>query len=260
MQETLNVYGLPSVVSPEEMAGGTTVVIDVLRASTTIVHALEAGAGQVIPCQEIEDAQRAAVEFPRSEVVLGGEREGLPIDGFDLGNSPTEYTSERVAGKTIIFTTTNGTRAMSRCGHADRVLVGAFVNARAIIKQLVGARRIHLLCAGTRGEYGRDDILLAGLLVDRLQRAGGIDYRLNVQALTARENWTSSFAIPHALGAEPLDPELLAKELRKTTAGRNVTAIGREEDILTASWIDRFDIVPELDTESFRIRRSDSSQ
>jgi 2-phosphosulfolactate phosphatase len=189
---------------------------------------------------------------------LGGEREGLPIDGFDLGNSPAEYTSERVAGKTVIFTTTNGTRAMWRCGQADRVLLGAFVNAKAIFEQLVGVGQIHLLCAGTRGEFGRDDILLAGLLVDRLQRAGGIRYQLNVQALTARENWTSSFTIPHSLGAEPLDPELLAKELRKSPAGRNVTAIGREEDILTASRIDRFDIVPELDTKSFRIRRWDS--
>ena len=254
MEETLNVYGLPSVVSPEEMAGGTAVVIDVLRASTTIVHALEAGAVQVVPCQEIEDAHRAAAEFPESEVVLGGEREGLRIDGFDLGNSPTEYTPERVAGKTVIFTTTNGTRAMSRCGRANRVLVGAFVNARAIFEQLVGIRQIHLLCAGTRGQFGRDDILLAGLLVDRLQRAGGIDYQPNVQALAARENWTSSFTIPHALGAEPMAPEILAKELRKSPAGRNVAAIGREEDILTASRIDRFNIVPELDTRSSRIR------
>jgi len=257
MQETLNVYGLPSVVSPEEMAGGTAVVIDVLRASTTVVHALEAGAARVVPCVEIEDAHRAATEFPESDVVFGGEREGLPIDGFGLGNSPTEYTPEKVADKTVIFTTTNGTRAMSRCGRADRVLVGAFVNARAIIGQLVGVRRIHLLCAGTGGEFGLDDILLAGLLVDRLQRAGGMDYQLNVQALTARENWTSSFTIPHALGAEPMDPELLARELRRTRAGRKLTAIGLEADILTASRIDRFDIVPELDTRSFRIRRSE---
>jgi 2-phosphosulfolactate phosphatase len=258
MQETLNVYGLPKAVSPEEMAGGTVVVIDVLRASTTIVHAFDAGATQVIPCLEVEDARRAADEFPESEIVLGGERNGLIIDGFDLGNSPTEYTPETVADKTVVFTTTNGTRAMSVCGRADRVLVGAFVNARAIFERLLGVPKIHLLCAGTRGDYGRDDILLAGLLVDRLQRAGGMNYQLNVQALTARENWTSSFTIPHAVGAEPLDPELLAKELRKSAAGRNVAAIGREEDILTASKIDRFEIVPVLDTRTYRIRRLDS--
>ncbi len=258
MQETLSVYGLPSVASPKDMAGGTVVVIDVLRASTTIVHALDAGAAQVIPCLEIDDARRIAAELDEPDVILGGERKGIPIDGFDLGNSPTEYTAERVEGKTIVFTTTNGTRAMSRCSEANRVLVGAFVNAKAIFEQLVGLQQIHLLCAGTRGEYSRDDILMAGLLVDRLQRAGGIDYQLNVQALTARENWTSSFAIPHALGAEPMAPELLAKELRKSIAGRNVTAIGREEDILVASQLDRFDVVPELDTRTYRIRRSNS--
>ena len=256
MQETLSVHGLPSVVSPKEMAGGTVVVIDVLRASTTIVHALEAGAAQVIPCLEVDDAQRIAAELDEADVLLGGERNGLPIDGFDLGNSPTEYTAEMVRDKTIVFTTTNGTRAMSRCSEADRVLIGAFVNAQAIFERLVGVSQIHLLCAGTRGEYGRDDVLLAGLLVDRLQRAGGIDYQLNVQALTARENWTSSFAVPYALGAEPMAPELLAKELRKSIAGRNVTAIGREEDILVASQLDRFDVVPELDTKSYRIRRA----
>ena len=254
MAQLLNVYALPTQAAPEELAGGTVVLIDVLRASTTIVHALEAGASEVIPCLEVEDAFAMAARMRDVEVVLGGERQGLPIEGFDLGNSPAEYTPDRVGGRKVIFTTTNGTRAMSRCRAADRVLIGAFVNASAVCRRLVGARRIHLLCAGTQGRSGRDDTLLAGLLAERLQRQAGVAYQLNRQALTARETWGSSFAPPVVLGDEPLDPRLLAEQLRKSAGARRLTAAGQEEDILAAAQIDRFGSVPELDPQTFRIR------
>ncbi|MFH1921028.1 MAG: 2-phosphosulfolactate phosphatase [Planctomycetota bacterium] len=254
MTPILNVYALPRFAAPADLAGGTAVVIDVLRASTTIVHALEAGAKEVIPCLEVEDARAAAAELAPGEAVLGGERQGLPIDGFDLGNSPTEYTPDRVDGKTVVFTTTNGTQAMFECRPAARVLIGAFANASAVCRQLAGIEQIHLVCAGTQGEFSRDDVLLAGLLIERILTQGVVNYQLNVQALTARENWRSSFALPLVLGAEPLKAEVLAGELQKSPGGRNLTAVGLEADILTAAQIDRFDGVPELDTRTFRIR------
>lgn len=257
MDNKLNVFALPNLVTPEELAGGTVVVIDVLRASTTIAFALDAGANQVIPCLEVADAKSLASQFPREEALLAGERGGLPIAGFELGNSPSEYTPDRVGGKTILFTTTNGTRAMLRCRKADRVLIGAFVNASAIAEQLVGCEQIHLLCAGTEDAYSRDDILMAGLLVDRLQRQSGILFELNAQALTARENWTSSFAVPYVVGAEPLPAELLAKELRRSPGGRNLVAIGLEQDIETAAEIDRLRVVPELDPQTMYIRAAE---
>lgn len=255
MAPLLNVYALPRLVSPEEMAGGTVVVIDVLRASTAIVHAMAAGARQVIPCVEVDEARRIAAGFAPGEAVLGGERNGLRIDGFDLGNSPSEYTPQTVEGRTLVFTTTNGTRAMAVCGKAARVLIGAFVNAGAVYQRLAGQERIHLVCSGTRGEVGRDDVLMAGLLVERLQRSGGLPYALNAQALTARENWVSSFAAPIAVGAEPMDPELLAGELRKSPGGQNLLGIGLDEDILAAAQLDRFDCVPELDPQTMRIEK-----
>lgn len=254
MPHVLNVYALPKYVASEELAGGTVVVIDVLRASTTIVHALEAGATEVIPCQEVEEARAVAGRMPGDGVVLGGERGGLPIDGFDLGNSPREYLPDRVEGKTVVFTTTNGTRAMLHARQADRVLIGAFVNAAALIEQLVGQQQIHLLCAGTRDQIGRDDVLLAGMLVDRIGRQGEQIYQQNAQALTARETWLHSFALPRAIGAEPLEPERLAKQLSDSPGGKNLLEIGLEEDILAAAQIDRFSSVPELDTEENRIR------
>ncbi|HYW81106.1 MAG TPA: 2-phosphosulfolactate phosphatase, partial [Thermoguttaceae bacterium] len=114
MTPTLNVYALPRLVDPEKLAGGTAVVIDVLRASTTIVHALESGAREIIPCSDVGEARAIASQLSAGEFVLGGEREGLPIDGFDLGNSPSEYLPHRVEDKAVVFTTTNGTRAISQ--------------------------------------------------------------------------------------------------------------------------------------------------
>jgi len=254
MKPTLNVYALPKFVDPRELAGGTAVVIDVLRATTTIAYALDAGAKQIIPCLEIADALALAEQFSPDEVLLGGEREGSPIEGFDLGNSPDEYTPERVEGKTVVFTTTNGTRAINHARAADEVVLAAFVNAGAIVRRLVDREHVHILCAGTDGKMSDDDILLAGMLVERLQREGGMVYQQNGQAMTARETWLHSFALPQALGAEPLDPDRLATELRKSLAAQNLMSLGLDDDILAASWISRFDLVPQLDPKTMRIK------
>jgi 2-phosphosulfolactate phosphatase len=253
--------------------------MDVLRASTTMITALEAGAREVIPCLEVEEARAAAAEFLPGEVLLGGERHGLRIDGFDLGNSPAEYTPDVVAGKTLIFTTTNGTRALGRCRLAKRVLVGAFVNATAVVQELLGADRIFLMCAGTEGKLSRDDLLLAGFLVDRLQRQGGAIYQLNVQAADARKEWLSAFPKPttrrglsqfsgttrsmvNENGTVPfgsaLEPTTLARQLRDSLGGRNLVEIGMESDILAAAQVDRFARVPELTPDHRRVRLNPS--
>jgi len=237
------------------MAGGAVVVIDVLRATTTIVHALAAGARAVVPCLEIADARALAEKLLSDRILLGGEREGVPIEGFDLGNSPEEYCSERVDGKTILLTTTNGTRALIHARQADEILVGAFVNASAVARRLFDREHIHILCSGTDGKISEDDVLLAGMLVERIQRQGGMVYQQNSQAITAREIWMNSFATPQALGAEPLDPDRLAAELRKSLGAQNLLALGFDEDILTASEIDRFDLTPQFDPLTFRITK-----
>ncbi|MFZ5831659.1 MAG: 2-phosphosulfolactate phosphatase [Planctomycetota bacterium] len=254
MSNSLNVYVLPRYVESDGLEGGVAVVVDVLRASTTIITALEAGAKEVIPCQEIEEARRFAVQFPPDEVILGGERKGLPIEGFDLGNSPDEYTPYSVAEKTVVFTTTNGTRAIHHALPAARVLIGAFVNASAIFGQLIDARHIHIVCAGTDGEISQDDVLLAGMLVERIERQSGMPFQLNAQAITARENWLHAFAVPQSIGAEPLAPERLALELRRSLGGKNLVAVGLEDDILFASQIDRYHGVPVVDRATGHIR------
>jgi 2-phosphosulfolactate phosphatase len=238
----IDVYLLPTLAEPVELSGQTVVVIDVLRATTTIAHALAAGATQVIPCLEIDEARKLAANL-HNNVVLGGERNGLPIAGFDLGNSPAEYTPERVAGKTVVFTTTNGTRAMQRCRHASRVLIGGFVNFSAICRELSGTAEIAIVCAGTDGHVTREDTLLAGAIVDDLFRTK--DYELNDQADIAADAWRTAVRV--------MTDRPLGLMLRDSRGGRNLIETGQENDIDLAAQMDKFDLVPQLDLSTWRI-------
>src|SRR5207248_508469 len=171
----VQVHLLPELIPPGRLAGGLAVVIDVLRATTTIVHALAAGCTAVRPCAEVEEARELAGEMRVGRALLGGERGGLPLPGFDLGNSPQEYTAKLCHGNTLVLTTSNGTRALLRAIEAERVLVAGFVNYSAVCEQLRhDPRPIHIVCAGTEGEVALEDALLAGALVNYLCEAGGV--------------------------------------------------------------------------------------
>ena len=239
----IEVYLLPALVEPAELAGKAVVVIDVLRATTTIIHALAAGATQVIPCLEVDEARWMAKEMG-GEAVLGGERGGQQIPGFDLGNSPLEYTPGAVSGKTVVFTTTNGTRAMLRCRAARQVLMGAFVNFSAVCRELAGENEIVLLCAGTDGHVTREDALFAGAVVDDLARAAKCT--VNDQGQIAADAWRTAVRL--------LTDRPLGIKLRDSRGGRNLIEIGQENDIDIAAQIDKFDIVPQLDLAAWRIR------
>lgn len=251
----IDVYLLPSLAEPDDIAGRTVVVIDILRATTTIVAALAAGASQVVPCLEVEEARELAAEAAGS-AVLGGERGGRSIPGFDLGNSPAEYTPERIAGRQVVFTTTNGTRAMLRCRAARRVWIGAFTNFSAVCRELADAERIALVCAGTDGQVTREDVLFAGAVVEDLVRHAAAGPAgpgplprplLNDQAEIAADAWRTAVRL--------LIDRPLGMTLRDSRGGRNLIEIGHENDIDLAAQIDRYDIVPELNLESWRIAR-----
>ncbi|MDK2784441.1 MAG: 2-phosphosulfolactate phosphatase [Bacillota bacterium] len=164
----VTVYALPALVP----AGtpGPAVVIDVLRATSVMVTALAHGARSVRPVAEIEEAKALAAAFPPGTALCGGERRALPIPGFALGNSPLEYTPEKVAGKTIILTTTNGTRALAALRQVEPLFIGAFLNARAVARTLAQlGRDAVLVCSGTRGRFSLDDVACAGLIVAHLK-------------------------------------------------------------------------------------------
>lgn len=165
-----------------DLAGTTCVVFDVLRATSTMLTALNNGAEAIIPVAEIADAL-AHLE-KRKDILLAGERHGLRIRAgatggvdFDFGNSPREFTAERVSGRTIAATTTNGTRALRACAHAQRVLIGALVNLEALASEIRNARPSNLLliCAGTGEEAAYEDTLAAGGLCDLLWDTWGDD-------------------------------------------------------------------------------------
>ena len=249
MTKRINIHFLASQTSPEVLAEKTVVVIDVLRATTTITYALASGAKAVIPCLTVEDARQIA-RREQEPVLLGGERGGLPIDGFDLANSPSDYTSERIRGQTIVFTTTNGTKAMMQCRLAERTLIGAFANLSALAKELEEVPKIELLCSGTRGEITREDVLLAGAIVERVTGHGAGRCVLDDQGAIAADAW-------RGLDLDASDAGKLAAILRETRGGRRLVEIGLERDIAMAARIDRVTIVPELDPQTRRIRIGD---
>jgi|GEM_PF-4138673 len=155
-RQTVRIYPLPANIEPGDLAGGVAVVIDVLRASTTIIVALANGAARVIPCGLVDTARSLAAEDETGNTLTGGERGGVKIEGFDLDNSPASYTRERVAGRSIAFTTTNGTAALLRTQEAARVLIGALVNRQAIVDALrAEGRPIHLVCAARPRVWSR---------------------------------------------------------------------------------------------------------
>jgi len=232
-----HVHLLPELVPEEKLAGNVAVVIDVLRATTTIVHALAAGARQVIPCLSVDDARAAAAALPGEKVVLGGERQGVRIEGFDLGNSPSEYSPATVGGRTVVFTTTNGTRAMLRCRHARQVLLAAFANRSAVLAALAPEQVVHIVCAGTGGFITREDVLVAGSLVAGLTTGTAV-WELNDEAVIARDAWL-------AVGVGS-NHDALVRALEASQGGRNLLREGFPHDITTAAQIDRFDILPRL--------------
>jgi len=242
MKTPIYVHLLPRLCEPAEFQGSVAVVIDILRATSTITHALAHGAETVYPAQEVEQAQQLASALSPKEVLLGGERKGEPIVGFDFGNSPLEYTPDRVDGQTVVFTTTNGTRAMMRCVGAGRVYIGAFVNLTAVAEKLDGTANVDILCAGTDGEPSLEDILFAGALVEQ-------SLKLDPRLLT-NDAGQLAFAAWQKLAAD----DDLAVTLRTGQGGKNLVALNRTADIDFAAQVDHYAIVPELDLSDWKIR------
>ena len=249
MTKTIDVYPLPSLVD-ELPDTGVCVAIDVLRATTTITTALANGALRVRPFETVEEtfaAKRAILTaHPELEgrVLLGGERGGLPIDGFDLGNSPDLYSREQVEGKTLLFTTTNGTKAILRA--RGKRLLASFLNVDAVVKRILDAEfdAVSIVCAGTNGQYTQEDLLLAGCLVDRITFARE-GYALNVQAEVSREEWRVSRSRP------------LAELLRESTGGQNLSRLKLGKDIVDAARINALDVVAEYRLGEIRLDSSD---
>jgi 2-phosphosulfolactate phosphatase len=247
----LNVHNLPRDVAESDLAGSVVVVIDLLRATSTICQALASGASEVVPFLEVDEALAAAEKVGRSMVVLGGERKGGRIPGFDVGNSPCEYTPAVVAGRPVFFTTTNGTRALHHARLARRVLAGSFLNLSAVTASIQDEPRVDLLCAGTGSKETREDILAAGAMASALAQLWGGVCEFSDAAIAGRREWEK--VVENARSKPDTLSEQVAIELRSTQGGRNLLGIGLDRDLEDCARIDRLSVVPELDVTNWRI-------
>jgi len=162
----LDVFFGGQLMTPADIQGRVVLVLDVLRASTTVAVALANGAKAVIPFESSDEVVARAKQFERSDVLLAGERKMKTIPGFDLGNSPREYTPEAVEGKTVLFTTTNGTVALVGLQGARDVIVASYVNYSPVSAMLRAAARgaadITIVCAGRDRQFALEDAACAG--------------------------------------------------------------------------------------------------
>jgi 2-phosphosulfolactate phosphatase len=221
-------------IKEEELSGSIAVVIDVLRATSVMVTALSNGARWIRTVAEVEEARAERSE----NVLLGGERHALPIEGFDFGNSPLEYIPERVSGRGIVLTTTNGTQAFSRCSRAREVLAGSFLNYRAVTNYLADrVLPVEIVCAGTNGEFTLDDFLCAGLICTTLLDSGeGVFDDLGRLAIQV---WEKAKEDVHAALAGSRHYNILKSK-------------GFEKDLDHCLQIGVFDILPKMEKGSGR--------
>lgn len=237
----LFVHLLPALIPPGALDGQVAIVVDVLRATTVIVRALASGCREVRPCLEIEEAQGVAGTLPEGSAVLAGERQGLPIPGFDLGNSPGDFTPDRVGGRVLVMTTTNGTRAIRACLPASAVFVAAFLNleatARAAFDASSSTRSLHIVASGTDGRISFEDTLLAGALAGRLESFGLSPG--NDESRIALALWSH-----HARQIEQGTP--LEQILRLGRGGQRVEEIGLAADLISSSQQDSLPLVVQL--------------
>jgi len=235
------------------------VVVDVLRATTVMVYALAAGCDAVVPCGEIEEAKATAASLPAGSALLAGERHGLPIPGFDLGNSPGEFTREVCGGKTLVMTTTNGTRAIVASLEAKRVYIASFANLRATSEQVSvqflekdHGDSVHIVCSGTEGHISLEDSLLAGALTNRI--AAVSDFMVGSELAALFGNDEALMVVSQWSEVERrLEKRSLSSVLSLGRGGQNVQRIGRAVDIEDSALFDRFNLVAELCRDPLRI-------
>ncbi len=231
---TSQVFLTPGALRPDDVRGRTVVVIDVLRASTTILAALEHRARAVIPVTAPGEAGRLASTMDPDAVRLGGERDALPIPEYHFGNSPLEMTEEAIGGRTLVLSTTNGSALFAATSGATTVVAGCLRNATAAADAARAANAdTVLLCAGWRGRACLEDTLCAGFLLDRLWNGVCPDDADDAARL--------AFTVYRA------ERHDLARALGLSLHGRRLTELGHADDIAYCAAVDASPFVPRFD-------------
>ena len=220
-----------ALLPSRDLSTTTCVVFDVLRATSSMLTALMHGVAEIHPVRTIEEAWALKERLP--DAMLGGERHGDLIPGFDVGNSPAEYVA--LTGRKIISTTTNGTVALRACEHASRVLIGAVLNMSALVAELRARtpEKVLLVCAGTFADFALEDAYAAGLLIAEFGEA------------------TLTDAARAALAVAVRFPEPIAA-LRVAQNGQALAASGRSADVEWCAQRSRYKIVGAMDSAVIR--------
>jgi 2-phosphosulfolactate phosphatase len=222
-----------SPVQADELffTGKTTVVIDVLRASSTIITALSNGAKEIVPVGTVEFAVKVSGGIFGGQTLLGGERNTKKIEGFALGNSPSEYTKEIVNGKSIVFYSTNGSRAIVKAKYSNNLFVCSFNNLKTLAKHLKKLNEdVIILCAGNNNFFSLEDSVCAGMLISEL--AAGTK---NAELTDAS---TSALTLFKSFGKN------IFKMLSETDHGQLLITNGFEEDLKACAELDSTDVIP----------------
>lgn len=237
----IDAHLIPSTLArSRHLADGVAVVVDILRATTTIATAIENGAARVVTVREVEEARTFREQQGMSgRTLLGGERGSVRIEGFDLANSPLEYTPEVVGGATVVLSTTNGTAAVEESRAAQGILCGSIRNAGAVARWIVeqAPSRLTLVCAGTHGLPAMEDTIGAGAIIDA------------VIALVGEHTLTDGARLAHLAWREAR-VDLLAA-ISRCDHARTLAALGHDEDIAFCAELDRCHVVPLLSGEGF---------
>jgi 2-phosphosulfolactate phosphatase len=227
----IDVFITPAETAGLELAARTAVVIDVLRATSTMVEALANGAKGIYPVATTEEAIRLAQNL--EGVLLCGERRSLRVDGFNLGNSPSEFTPDAVAGKTLVMATTNGTPAIVAASTMRLAVAASFLNLSAVVDAVLAeGAPLAIVCAGRERRFGLDDTVCAGAIVQAI--------RQRVAGVTLNDAGHSALRLNEVYGGD------LEALFRMTAAGQQLLEAGLESDLPLCAELDRRDVVPKL--------------
>jgi len=211
------------------------VMIDLFRASSTIVTAIANRAKEIIPCESIEKAARIYGNMSKENRLLGGERNNTKPDGFDLGNSPLEYTAEILTGKTLVYATTNGTKIFEKGKYSLKRYIGSFLNFTSVVNKLVeeeNKEKIVFFCAGSNGNFSFEDFYCAGAFI----------YELSERLYFEKINYTDTAKAAKLIYTANKDLEIL----KDTIHGNTLIGMGLENDINECISKDKYNFVPEI--------------
>ena len=232
----ISLFFTPAAIQDERLKGYNAVVIDVLRAAASITMALNNGAREVIPVDSIAAAIDLSNDLQREDILLCGEREGKLVEGFHLGNSPWDYSRERVRGRTLIFGSANGSPAIVKASVAKTVMLCGFVNLNQVVDTLAALQEpfpIALVCAGKLDQFALEDAVCGGLLIERLKARLPVGPALNDAAHAAE-------LLYREFGGD------LQNLVRDCDHGRFLVEIGMENDLQICASDSVLPVVPVL--------------